>query len=197
MAGRNAMGGQFDRFGKDDVRDLIARYPLAWLVAADGTASLLPLLGVYADDGRLIELFGHMGRANPLHAMLGDDGRATILFNGPQGYVSPDQAQRRNWGPTWNYAQLSMAVQLRFVPEETAASIEQLTDAMEAGAWTHAELGPRSAGMMAAIVAFRARVTTLTGRFKLGQDESDEVFEAICRNHPDAALVEWMRRFRR
>lgn len=192
------MTGAFDRFDASDVRDLLAAYPLAWVIApGTGAQSLLPLLGEYDADGRLTHLLGHMGRSNPLHANLTADPTATILINGPQGYVSPDHAGRRNWGPTWNYAQLAITAEIAFLPDESAHALDALTQAMEGDRWSARELGPRYHGMAAAIIAFRARVTTLTGRFKLGQDESDDTFAEILRTHPDAALVTWMRRFRR
>jgi transcriptional regulator len=192
------MSAAFDSFDSADVRDLIADYPLAWVVARGGGAqSLLPLLGEYDADGRLTHLLGHMGRSNPLFAQLSADPTATILVNGPHGYVSPSYAERLNWGPTWNYAQLALTADITFLPEQGDYALETLTTAMEGDRWSARALGPRYAGMASAIIAFRARVTQLTGRFKLGQDESDETFAAILRNHPDAALVRWMRRFAR
>jgi transcriptional regulator len=197
-AGRRGMSAAFERHGDADLRDLIADYPLAWVVArGSSTASLLPLLGEYDGEGRLVSLLGHMGRRNALFATLAADPAATILFNGPNAYVSPDHAERRDWGPTWNYAQATVAAEVTFLPEAGDEALARLVDAMERGRWTHEELGARYAGMAQAIVAFRARVTGVEARFKLGQDEAPEVFEAICRNHPDAALVRWMRRFAR
>lgn len=188
----------FEQYDDHDVRDLIAAYPLAWVTAEAGPeASLLPLLGEYDAGGRLVALLGHMGRRNPLHRRLLDDDRARVLVNGPSGYVSPDHAERRNWGPTWNYAQLVAQVRVRFVPGENDAALAALVSAMEGGRWDASELGPRYAGMAQAIIAFRAEVTSLDGRFKLGQDEPRPVFDAIVRHHPDAALVAWMRRFAR
>ena len=126
---------------------------------------------------------------------------ATILFNGPHGYVSPAQAGLRDWGPTWNYAQLTIAADVVFEPDGAHEALAALVDAMEgpkeSGAWSSAELGDRYAGMANAIVAFRAHVTAVAGRFKLGQDERRPVLDAILRNHPDGALVRWMRRFDR
>lgn len=184
----------FHRHSSADVRDLIAEYPLAW-VSAGTDASLLPLLGEYDDEGRLTGLLGHMARRNPLRARLAAAPAANLLFTGPQGYVSPAHAQRQNWGPTWNYAKLVIGAQVEFLPDGIDEALTALTYAMEGDGWTAAELGPRYAGMAAAVIAFRARVISVTGRFKLGQDEAPEVFAAICRNHPDAGLVRWMRRF--
>lgn len=188
--------GRFDRFSNDDSRDLLAEFPLAWLVARNGAeASQLPLLGEYDDEGRLVGLLGHMARRNPLFARLTDAPAATILFSGPNGYVSPDHAERRDWAPTWNYAQLVIDAQIAFLPDDADASLAALVEAMEGDRWGHQHLGKRYPGMAAAIIAFRARVLRLNGRFKLGQDEQPAVLAAIMRNHPDAALVRWMRRF--
>ena len=192
------MTAAFDAFGTDDVRDLIAEYPLAWLVTpVQSEASLLPLLGEYDAGGTLAHLFGHMSRRNPLVARLDAAPQATILFNGPQGYVSPDHAGRRDWGPTWNYAQLVIAADVTFLPDETDRSLSALTTAMEGDRWTPDALGERYAGMAAAVIAFRATVTGMTGRFKLGQDERSDTLDAIVAAHPDTGLVRWMRRFGR
>lgn len=190
------MSSIFETYSAVDVRDLIAEYPLAWVVTKGETqASLLPLLGEYDGEGRLTYLLGHMGRRNPLFGQLSETPAVTILFNGPQGYVSPDHANRRNWGPTWNYAQAAIAAEIVFLPDETDHALDALTLAMEGERWSASDLGSRYDGMAAAIIAFRAEVTQVSGRFKLGQDEPTEIFEAIVERHPDAALVRWMRRF--
>lgn len=188
----------FGRFDAADVRDLIGEYPLAWVVARGSSeASLLPLLGEYDEGGGLVRLLGHLGRRNPLYMRLRKAAAATILFTGPQGYVSPDHAGLRDWGPTWNYAQLTIAADIVFEPERSDEALAALVGAMEGDRWSSAELGERYAGMTGAIIGFRAHVTALEGRFKLGQDERRLVFEAILAHHPDAALVRWMRRFDR
>jgi transcriptional regulator len=197
------MTGPFVTYDDADVRDLIHEYPLAWICAPDvdpGHATMLPLLGEYNESGRLTHLLGHSPRRSPLVAALRADGRARILFQGPQGYVSPEQAGLRDWAPTWNYAQLSIEADLTFLPEETGASVAALTDAMERGRadpWQVIELGDRYAAMAAAIIAFRARVIHVAGRFKLGQDERPEVREAIIATLGDTPLARWVRRFAR
>lgn len=191
----------FERFGDADVRALIEAYPLAWVcggAAAGMSASLLPLIGVYDEQGRLIELIGHLMRSNPLYAALGRDPRGTILFSGPDAYVSPEHAGRRDWAPTWNYAQLTIGAEFAFDAGLTEYSLQVLIDAMEAGRdrpWGVGELGPRYVRMLDRIIGFRARVTGLRGKFKLGQDEDPGTLHAILGVLPDAATVEWMRRF--
>lgn len=203
--GAAALAGQaevsvWERYEAADVRALIDGYPLAWVCGGAGDqieASLLPLVGVYDDAGELVELIGHLARSNPLYALLSADPRATILFKGPDAYVSPEHAGRRDWGPTWNYAQVRIGAEVRFDEALTDHSLELLTDAVEserAAPWNASELGERYAAMKRRIIGFRARVTGLSAKFKLGQDETSETLHAILGTLPDDAVTAWMRR---
>lgn len=197
------MSGLFERFTNDDVRALIAEYPLAWVSANGGDpmdARLLPLLGVYGEGSLLTELIGHIPRGTPLCASLMADPAATILFRGPEAYVSPEHAERRDWGPTWNFAQVNVDCIIEIDDAHTEMSLDALIDTVEQGRpapWRKEELGERYLGMLSAIIGFRAKVVGLRGRFKLGQDERPDTLRAILRNMPDAAMRRWMRRFNR
>jgi len=191
----------FERFDGADIRKLVEDYPLAWVCgggAAAMEASLLPLIGRFDEQGTLVELIGHLMRSNPLHAALVADPRATILFQGPHSYISPEHAGVRDWGPTWNYAQVKVRAEVAFDDALTEPSLDLLIDAMEKGRlqpWTKEELGERYRGMLGRIIGFRATVTELTGKFKLGQDESKETLASIIGTLPDTATADWMRRF--
>lgn len=190
-------------FDDSDVRALIAEYPLAWVQGGSGDeaeASLLPLIGTYDAQGRLTALIGHLARRNPLHARLAADPRATILFRGPDGYISPEHAGRRDWAPTWNYAQLRIRADVSFDAVTTEAALDVLTDAMEGDRpdpWHRDELGDRYPHLHKAIIGFRADVTDLRGTFKLGQDESREDYQSILAHHPDPVMRRWMQRLNR
>lgn len=193
----------FEQFDRADVQALIREYPLAWMCAADGRAdhaSLLPLLGEYDAAGRLTHLVGHVARRNPLYAALRSAPRALVLFSGPNGYLSPSDAGKRDWAPTWNYAQLRLEVDIAFAPDEEMGAIDLLVDAMERerpDPWSVAELGSRYATMRQAIIAFRATVTAMRGTFKLGQDENPEVLATLLDRIDDLQLIDWMRRANR
>lgn len=189
----------FEAYDDSDVRLLIEQYPLAWVCAAGGAeASQLPLIGSYDDEGRLTELIGHFARANPLGAALKADPNAVILFSGPSGYVSPRQTGRRNWAPTWNYAQLRIQAEITIEPDFTAAAVDMLIDHMERDAenpWTAQELGERYGLLMPMIVGLRARVVDAKAKFKLGQDERPDTLRAILGNLQNEELERWMLRF--
>jgi len=191
----------FERFSDADVADLIREYPLAWLCprnAASAAPSLLPLLAETDDEGHLVALIGHMARRNPLVAGFSGDQAALILFTGPQAYVSHAQVSDPSWAPTWNYAQLRIEATILFQPEGGDEALRLLVEAMERDqptGWSAAQLGERYRPMERSIIAFRAEVTSVNGRFKLGQDETPARLKEIVARHPDAALVRWMRRF--
>lgn len=191
--------GPYSQCTPADIRALIDEYPLAWVYAVGaGEASLLPLIGVYDDKDRLVELIGHFARSNPLWSALEKDGRATILFTGPQGYLSPSQAGRRNWGPTWNYAQLHIEAEISVEEELTPEAVDLLVDHVEKDRpepWTAAELGERYELLMPMIIAFRARIIRLKPTFKLGQTEDDPTFRALMSNLSEGDLKDWMARF--
>lgn len=190
----------FERFSTADIFDLIGEYPLAWVAPGCGHAapSLLPLLAERGADGGLAALLGHMGRRNPLVSAFGEHGEATILFTGPQAYLSTALVSDPRWAPTWVYAQLNIRATLRFVPEETGAAVQRLTARLEGRAgtgWQPDMVGPRYGAMERAIIAFRAEVASLSGRFKLCQDESPERLAEIAGGLSDRDLLRWIDRF--
>lgn len=193
------MSSIFENYSTADIRHLVEHYPLAWVMTPDGEeASLLPLVGVFDEEGGLTELIGHFARSNPLNAAFAREGRAVILFQGPQAYVSPTHAGRRDWGPTWNYAQLRVWADVTVDDTLTGPALDLLIGQVERGMpqpWRAAELGPRHDQLVRHIIGFRARVTRARARFKLGQDERPETLASILGTMPDPDLVAWMRRF--
>ncbi|MCJ2178397.1 FMN-binding negative transcriptional regulator [Novosphingobium album (ex Hu et al. 2023)] len=193
----------FARYGNEDVRRLIAQYPLSWVMAPGApveTATLLPMLGLYGEDGRLTGLLGHMSRRRTLHTLLCESPTAHFLFTGPQAYVSPQHSGRRNWGPTWNYAALRVEAQVRFDEALTEIAVRRLVDACEAGRdkpWQPAELGGRYDAMLGAIIGFEAQVTAIDATFKLAQDEDDAVLRELVEAHPDETMRSWIRALNR
>lgn len=187
------MTGLYDPRNPDDVRNLIASHPLAWLVSAAFNASPLPLLAETNERGAVTALFGHCRLGNPLVGDFRTDPRGLALFNGPAGYVSPSLVSKPDWAPTWNFAVLRYGVEVEFVGDETRDAIERLVEAMEGGAWTTDRLGARYGQLRQRIIAFRAHVRSVEATFKLGQDESDVSFAEIVASHPDRTLANWMK----
>jgi predicted FMN-binding regulatory protein PaiB len=196
----------FDARSPEDVARLIHRQPFGWIVCGAGDqarATVLPLRPVFDAERRIVRLQGHMARGNPQAAALREHPTALILLLGPHGYVSPSWMADRTQAPTWNYASAQFLVDVTLVEdaEGLQAHLRDLVGAMEAGrpnAWSVDEMGARYESLARRIVGFDARVVETRARFKLGQDERDDVFADILGGleHEGASeLLGWMREF--
>ncbi len=198
-----------DRFApasESEVTRLIHENPLAWVVTATGEdfqATALPMRPIVAGEPPAVHAFqGHFARSNAHVSTLRDHPRALLLFMGVNGYMSPSFLQDRTQAPTWNYASAQFLVDIEFIDDDAGrdAVLEDLVDAMETGrenAWSAAEMGTRYSELAGRIVAFRAHIVRRHVKFKLGQDERDDVYADICAAldaSDDPALGTWMKR---
>ena len=166
----------------DAIDHLIAAHPFALVISANGgmpLATPLPLLLERSRDGAAT-LIGHFPRVHPHTELLRREPRALAVFMGTHGYISPSWLADPTQAPTWNYqtAQLEINVEFDDSTEATDAALSRLVEHMEHGrpnAWSIADMGPRYARLAGAVVAFRAHITAVHMKFKLGQDERSDV----------------------
>jgi transcriptional regulator len=183
-----------------EILRLIDEHPLAWIVSHGRSgfgATLLPLLAEQGDDAGIRSLLGHFARSNPQVQALRDSPRATILFLGPQAYVSPEYVSQPGWAPTWNYASARFDVDIEFQAEANDHAIARLVEHMERdrrAPWTIDKMGARYAQLSQRVIAFRARVQAVSAKFKLGQDETDVTLRELLARLPEPSLASWMRR---
>jgi transcriptional regulator len=167
----------------DALLSLMTAAPLATLVrgGAELAADILPLEVERVGDGWRIT--GHVARANPLWRQA--DGQPVLaVFQGPQGYVSPNwypsKFQHGKAVPTWNYTMVQAHGTLRAIedPEWLRAFVTRLTERHEGGRpapWHVADAPPDYIdAMLKAIVGIEIEVTRLEGKFKLSQNRSAE-----------------------
>ncbi|MFK2879135.1 FMN-binding negative transcriptional regulator [Rhodanobacter hydrolyticus] len=182
---------------------LIRDYPFATVVASTAggvVANHFPLEWVKG------ALHGHVARGNELARM--DGAEVMAIFQGPQGYVSPNwyptKAETHREVPTWNYAVVHVRGRLKIVEDAIwlRALLECLTDHHEA-----AEPQPWHVGdapddhvekLMQAIVGIEIAVEHVEGKFKLSQNHPERnrlgVIAGLRRRGGagDASLAEWM-----
>ena len=171
----------FQPRGEADLIDLVSRNPLAWLVASDLSAILLPIRPV-VEEGGLVGLSGHMPRR--IAGCFADDPNAVLLFGGPSAYLSPSWFADRRQAPTWSSASCAFRCTIRLIDDPAAlrASLADLVDAMEEGRphpWRLDEVGERYDQLAARIVAFRADIIDRRAAYRLGQDEDEQTFADI------------------
>lgn len=189
-----------------DVMQLVAGHPLAWIVSGEGgnfRATLLPVLPTLDPQGRITSLVGHFARSNDHFELLKGSPRALLLVLGTQGYISPSWMQDKTQAPTWNYASAQFLADISFFeqPADIEAHLRDLVDTMEAGrpdAWSVDQMGPRYHSLSQRVIGFRADVREIRAKFKLGQDERDDVFVDIAKGLARSGhneLLHWMKTF--
>jgi transcriptional regulator len=168
-----------------EIERLVGAQPFAQLVTAtDGQLVCTPLPLLMERDGDATVLLGHFGRANPQVGMLRRNPRALAVFLGAHGYISPSWMRDRTQAPTWNYETVHFEVDVTFDDrsQATADALDRLVCHLEAGRpneWFTHDMGSRYARLAEAVIAFRARVVAIHAKFKLGQNERDDVYYDI------------------
>lgn len=191
------MSVRVDRFAPRsdaDLSRLLQQQPLAWVVSgsvADDTfrSSLLPILAETDAEGRIVQLEGHFARSNDQYKLLMQDPKAVMLVLGTNGYISPSWMQDKTQAPTWNYASAQFFVDVEFFeqPEAIEAHLRELVETMEeqtprstgSPAWKVDDMGARYGSLAQRVIGFRARIRNVRAKFKLGQDERNDVFADI------------------
>jgi transcriptional regulator len=195
--------------GLRDVRRLVAEHGWAILFTDELRAAHLPCLldPVHDPGGDAEELVvvGHTARADPVSDDLRAGREALLVFQGPNGYISPSWYEAEPYVPTWNF----VVVHVYGVPElvdddEAFAVLERTVEHFE----TPRERPWRLEGasldyahrIAAGTVPFRLRSTRVEAKAKLSQDKPLEIRErviaALERPGPaqHLALAEEMRR---
>jgi transcriptional regulator len=156
-------------------------HPFAALVSSGALglyASHLPIVLKQEGTHGLIEC--HLARANPHCKELGEVGEALMIFQGAEGYITPNwyasKAQTGKVVPTWNYAVVHAYGRVeamddaewlrRHVSELTA---QQEKDESKPWAVTDAPETFVDA-MLRGIVGFRFAITRLEGKWKMSQN---------------------------
>ena len=195
--------------------ELMRSHPFALLVAATGAgeAEITHLPMLVDAEGEALTLRGHVAKANPMARLIAGSSatapvRVTVVFSGPQAYVSPDWYETENQVPTWNY--LAVHAGGILTPVEDGAAVEALLSDLsgvhEAALapkrpWTMGKMVPGTVERMRkGITAFSVGVDRLETKAKLSQnknaaDRGGVVAALDALGRPDTlATAAWMRR---
>ncbi|WP_405165486.1 FMN-binding negative transcriptional regulator [Nocardia sp. NBC_01499] len=150
-------------------------------------------------------LLGHMNRLNPHWPSLHAEQSALLVFQGPNGYVSPTVYQTRPAAPTWDFASVHIRGTLEPIEdrEQTLEVVRQTVTAFERDlgtGWDMTESLEYFRRLLPGVGAFRITVHTVDEMFKLSQEQQPQVRERVvaafaasrCAHHQ--ALAEYIRR---
>ncbi|NNL79411.1 MAG: FMN-binding negative transcriptional regulator [Flavobacteriaceae bacterium] len=159
-------------YDKQHMLEVIRHYPLATIISVKNNEPLtthLPL--IYRDDGKLI---GHIDIYNPQAELLRNNNPITIIFYGPQCYISPIVYTTTQL-PTWNYIRVHLKGTVEAIESKDALkeSLIKMTEFLEAPDHKYV-LEPDNSRMARAldyIKMFEISITEWEGKFKLSQDK--------------------------
>ena len=164
------------------LHDFMEEFPFTELVTAS-PAPRITHIPVLLDrlTGDFGTIHGHISKQNEQTAAFDEEQEAVIVFRGPNRYISPAWYQTTPAVPTWNFSVVHATGRLKPVtdPKALHAFLERLIKTFEAreGATSYdfsALPETYVNGMLTGIVGFEMRIERLEGKFKLGQERSEE-----------------------
>lgn len=185
----------FAEADRAEVARLIQDFPLATMVAQTAEGLAANHLPVLSEGERMI---GHIARANRLHELVAEGAEVLLIFQGEDGYVSPNwypsKADTHKAVPTWNYQVVHVQGRIRWDDSDKfkRRAVGLLTRQMEGTTgWKMAD-APRDYmdGMLAAIVGFEVEVDRILAKTKLSQNRADADFEAVKDRFEGQGLLE-------
>lgn len=155
--------------------EVIKNYPLATIISTkNNTPYITHLPLIYNENGKLI---GHIDKFNPQAELLKDKNPITIIFSGPQCYISPTIYSTTQL-PTWNYIKVHLKGTVKAIESKEALkkSIIKMTEFLEKPTQKYI-LEPDNQRMIGAldyINMFEISIDTWEGKFKLSQDKKPQ-----------------------
>ena len=158
----------------ENVVELVESCPLGMLLTADQHTPLcthLPI--IFTKDSENKILHGHMDRRNPQVEHILNKQTATLVFNGPETYISPTIYHSAQL-PTWNYFKVHLYGRLIPVeePSKIIDSLYELTAQMEPEkGYEFPKDHPRIDVLVPQIIGFEFHLDQWEGKYKISQDK--------------------------
>jgi transcriptional regulator len=186
---------QPDHFRVEDLppmHALMRARPFAALISA-GSAGLFAthLPTVLKSEGPCGVIECHLARANPHWKDLAQLSEALMIFQGPEGYITPNwypsKAEHGKVVPTWNYAVVHAYGRPEVIEDALwlRRHVGELTAQQEQGEARPWALADAPAGfieaMVRGIVGCRFAITRLQGKWKMSQNRGTKDREGVAK----------------
>lgn len=162
---------------REHMIEVIKTYPLAILISVKDNLPLISHLPLIYSNGKLI---GHLDKNNPQAELLKDDNDVTVLFTGPQCYISPSIYTTTQL-PTWNYIRVHLKGKVKEIadPKAIIQSMIDMTSFLEAPEHKYilAPDNPKMAQFINYVKGFEIDIRHWEGKFKLSQDKKPQDIE--------------------
>ena len=154
---------------------VIQKFPLGMLVTVyDNKPLITHIPFIYNTETKT--LVAHIDKNNPQYNTLQEGTEATVIFKGPDCYISPSIYESKDQLPTWNYIAVHITGKIHLINDAEIAknSMIAMTKFLE-GSEQHFVLqkdNPKMDRFVNYIQTFEIEITKWEGKFKLSQDKS-------------------------
>ena len=165
--------GSFAVSDEKILESFIERYDFATLTSSSSSglvASHIPIM-LRRSAGKAV-LVGHVARANSQWRQFDGGTESLAIFHGPHAYVSPSWYATSPAVPTWNYSAVHVYGKPR---SRRLRDLVARHEGARAKPWRMEDLAAEFYEKLAgAIVAFEMPIDRIEGKFKLGQNRSQD-----------------------
>ena len=168
--------------------DFIEEFSFAMVVTGQPSVQItnVPTILERAPEGK-DKIWWHLAKGNAQNEAM--KGPVTIVFHGPHQFISPNWYEAKTAVPTWNFAVVHVTGSPRRIDDDAAvaAGLRRLVMRNEGkygggGDWDFDKIAESQLkAMRGGIVAYEMAVDKLEGKFKLGQERSQQDREGVLK----------------
>lgn len=151
---------------------VIKSYPLATIISVKNKTPLITHLPLIYNENKI--LVGHIDYNNPQAELLSNNNEVTVIFSGPQCYISPSIYSTKQL-PTWNYIKVHLKGKVSAITDVDSIkqSLVKMTDFFEQPdpKYSLDINNSRMDNLIHYIKGFKIEITDWEGKFKLSQDK--------------------------
>lgn len=168
----------------EQLKRVIRNYPFATLVMETTSGLEIDHLPVIIKHQNGVDVLqGHIAKANSLWKYIEEDHQATLIFNGPNCYISPNYYPTKKENgkavPTWNYVVVHVKGTIKAIHDNEwkLSLLECLTaqhEAEQSEPWSMDD-APTAyiEKMLPAIVGLEIQIESMLGKWKVSQDKPE------------------------
>ncbi|UAB79904.1 FMN-binding negative transcriptional regulator [Marixanthomonas sp. SCSIO 43207] len=154
---------------------VIQKFPLGMLVTVyDNKPLITHIPFIYNTETKT--LVAHIDKNNPQYNTLQEGTEATVIFKGPDCYISPSIYESKDQLPTWNYIAVHITGKIHLINDAEIAknSMIAMTKFLEGSEqrFVLQKDNPKMDRFVNYIQTFEIEITKWEGKFKLSQDKS-------------------------
>lgn len=159
---------------REHLIEVIKAFPLGLVISVENNIPSTTHIPLIFNEGKLI---GHIDKNNPQTKLLRNNNNVTIVFSGPDCYISPSLFKSDEL-PTWNYIKVHIQGKVTEISDisELKQSMVAMTKTFESpvNKFKLSMENPKMEQYINYVYGFEVEITSWEGKFKLSQDKSPE-----------------------